>query len=93
MATSSRYQAKWSKEKPGEALLAIEKDGVLFTARVKGESLVPRSMAEALLDAGPTSIAQWVKGGRFRVAARRRGRPLYLVSELYPLAKQRDLVP
>lgn len=89
----SRYDARWLKDKPCEAVLSIEKDGVMFAARVKGDSLVPRSMAEALLDAGPTSIAQWVKAGKFRVAARRRGRALYLVSELYPLAKQRDLVP
>jgi hypothetical protein len=89
----SRYEARWSKEHPGEAVIAIEKDGVRFTARVKPNDCVPRSMAEALVDATSAAIAFWLKSGKLKLAGKRRGRGLYLVRDLYPIAQERDVTP
>jgi hypothetical protein len=92
MAQWTRYQAKWNKEKPGEATLAVERDGIIFTARVKPHDLVPRGMVEALCDVTAMAVAGWVKKGKLVIAGRKHGRALYKVGDVYPIAKARNVI-
>jgi hypothetical protein len=85
----SSFRAKWLDDRPGTADIAVQVQGLVFKARVKGEDLVSRGMLVALCGVSQKTVSEWITKGTIPVATRRAGIALFKVKDAYKVARER----